>query len=485
MSDISFNELSLSDDYSIDKPEHDIEKIKTDTIQRNKLRKIVQTLLEFNPYGIPVDKLEEIVKERLDLKSDQVWWQNEGKTFKYELVRCQVLFTCSRVHVNLESDNNSKSSSSESKGDLEQTDSCSFKTNTSETNSSTNKNPINSKQSTLNIFPPNLNHLNLTDFIEMLHDFLELHRIKHTHTSILIKLKDLNSILFNEVINNSFFMKPILNRKNISPIEETKKALAENYNNISEAIGIVLTDICLSPDFNPQQTAKIQNFNDLKLWEFLIHEAGLNCLKIGRISDLSQKSPDLYIHNNENDLWKKCVTTQKLAHTDYYEYRKLKNGKNRIRSNMLYAVSRSSVVVQINDPGHGKMDPIERLKLMGEKLDEEYSKVTNSKEWKEAMRIPFYLLAQEVNNKSGFNCVIAKKKEQHRKSRSRDFSSDEEDDDDVFYRGEVLSLHFESQTAQVLFYDYGFTETVQSDRIYFMDERFYSMTNSRLNYRYS
>lgn len=176
---------------------------------------------------------------------------------------------------------------------------------------------------------------------------------------------------------------------------------------------------------------------------------------------------------DETDLWKKCVTTHKLSHTDYYEYRKLKNGKHRIRCNLLFAVSRSSVLVQINDPGHGKMDPIEQLKLMGEKLDEEYSKVTNSTEWKDAMRIPFYLLDQKINNGGGgFNCVVSKKKERHRKrNKSRDFSSDEEDDD-VFYRGEVLSLHFESQTAQVLFYDYGFTETVASDRIYYMDERF-------------
>ena len=131
----------------------------------------------------------------------------------------------------------------------------------------------------------------------MVHDFLELHRIKHSRTSILIKLKDLNSILFNEVINNNFFMNPITNRKNCNSIENTNMALTENHKNISEAIGIVLTDICLSPDFNPQRTTKItSNFTDLKLWEFLIHEAGLDCLKIGRMSDLSQKSPDLYVY---------------------------------------------------------------------------------------------------------------------------------------------------------------------------------------------
>ena len=131
MSDADFNKLSLSDECFVDTPEHDIEKIKTDKIRRNKLRIIVQTLLEFNPYGIPLNKLEEIVKEQLDLKSEeQVWWRNEGKTFKYELVRCQVLFTCSRVYVDLNSDNNSESSSFESKEDLNNTDSRSFKTTT-------------------------------------------------------------------------------------------------------------------------------------------------------------------------------------------------------------------------------------------------------------------------------------------------------------------------------------------------------------------
>ena len=83
MSDPDFNKLSLSDECFVDTPEHDIEKIKTDTIRRNKLRMIVQTLLEFNPYGIPLDKLEEIVKDQLDLKNseEQVWWQGRPLRF--------------------------------------------------------------------------------------------------------------------------------------------------------------------------------------------------------------------------------------------------------------------------------------------------------------------------------------------------------------------------------------------------------------------
>merc|ERR1712032_507857 len=125
----------------------------------------------------------------------------------------------------------------------------------------------------------------------------------------------------------------------MKPSENRKIAFTENYKNISEAIEIVLADICLSSDFNTRSTNINSNFNDLEFWEFLINESSLDCLKIDRIPDLSQKSPDLYIYNNENELWQKCVITQKLANTDYYEYRKLKNGKQRIRSNLIYPVS--------------------------------------------------------------------------------------------------------------------------------------------------
>ena len=40
MSDADFNKLSLSDECFVDTPEHDIEKIKIDTIRRNKLQSV-------------------------------------------------------------------------------------------------------------------------------------------------------------------------------------------------------------------------------------------------------------------------------------------------------------------------------------------------------------------------------------------------------------------------------------------------------------
>ena len=210
-----------------------------------------------------------------------------------------------------------------------------------------------------------------------------------------------------------------------------------------------------------------------EVWEFLITEnsqnlllkTNSNSLKVGRLANISQKYPDQYCYIDEYDLWQTCVLEEDLAYTDYYEFRKLKNGKYRIRCNICDVAALDSIYVQVNDPGHIGTDPIEQLKIMGEKLDEEYSKVIDSDDWEEALRVPIYIIGQ-MANEGGFNCVTAltKNKDQIDKNSGKcNFD---------FYRGEVLEFDYESFKVKVLFYDYGFIDWVPVERIFFMDKHF-------------